>query len=121
MFFALWPHAELRRSLHQAAKHLHVSCGGRPVNPQNLHLTLVFLGEVETVRLSDLGSAVSGVEAGAFDLNIERLGYWEHNRVAWAAPRNVPEALAVLVGRLRAPLLGAGFKFDQRDFAAHIT
>ena len=54
LFFALWPDNEVRRTLDQAGRQLHAACGGRRMRAPNVHLTLVFLGNVEIARLDEL-------------------------------------------------------------------
>jgi RNA 2',3'-cyclic 3'-phosphodiesterase len=41
-FFALWPDRQVREALSTLSRSL--SAGGRPHHPDDLHMTLVFLG-----------------------------------------------------------------------------
>lgn len=54
LFFALWPNATIRRRL--AA---HCPRHGRPVPPQNWHVTLVFLGTLAPAAWTALAEAVA--------------------------------------------------------------
>ena len=121
VFFALWPDDGVRDALHREAQILHSNCGGRAMRRENLHLTLVFVGAVAVERLADLKAAAGSITGSSFELVLDQLGYWRHNRIVWAAPLSVPEALRELVGSLESRLRQAGFEFDQRPYAPHVT
>ncbi|MBZ0105031.1 MAG: RNA 2',3'-cyclic phosphodiesterase [Sulfuricella denitrificans] len=122
LFFALWPDAKVRRALDQAGRKLHAVCGGRRMRAPNLHLTLVFLGNVAVARLDELRAVTGGVSGAPFSMTLDHFGWWRHNRVAWAAPQEIPEALQGLVARLQENLRNADFVFDDRPvFVPHVT
>lgn len=121
LFFALWPGAAVSAELSEAGKRLYGICGGRRTRVETIHLTLVFLGDVEPERIDNLRVLAGGVRAPAFAFNLTRLGWWAHNRIAWAAPDETPEELVLLTDALRERLLGAGFHFDTKPFVPHIT
>ena len=121
VFFALWPDEGVRDALHFHAEQLHRGCGGRAMHRENLHLTLVFVGDVAVERLDELKSVAGTISGSSFELVLDRLGYWRHNRIVSASPLTVPEALLALVGSLEGRLQHAGFEFDQRSYAPHVT
>jgi 2'-5' RNA ligase len=121
VFFALWPEDAVRQELARAARLMHGACGGRVTRTDNLHLTLVFLGEVQRKRLDTLREAAAAVRAPAHVLPLERLGWFRRNRVAWAGPGETPRETLELVRRLEAALRQARFHFDARPYEAHIT
>lgn len=122
LFFALWPGAKVRHALDQAGNKLHAACGGRRMRAPNLHFTLVFLGNVALARLDELHAVAGCVSGASFSMTLDRLGWWRHNRVAWAAPQETPEALQDLVTQLQEGLRNAGFAFDDRPvFVPHVT
>ncbi len=122
LFFALWPDAEVRRALDQAGRKLHTACGGRRMRAPNLHLTLVFLGNIAEARLDELRTVAGHVSGIPFSLTLDHVGWWRHNRVAWTAPLETPEALEGLVTQLQEALRNAGFTFDDRPvFVPHVT
>jgi 2'-5' RNA ligase len=91
------------------------------MRPENVHLTLAFLGRTPAAALPAVLAAAGRVAPRVFTLRVDEPGYWRHNRIAWAGVREVPSELVALVGDLRAALLGAGVSFDTKAFAAHIT
>ncbi len=120
VFFALWPDDGVREALHREAQMLHRDTGGRAMRRENLHLTLVFVGDVAVGRLDELKSVAGTISGSSFELVLDRLGYWRHNRIVSASPLTVPEALCELVSSLEGRLKQAGFEFDRRPYAPHI-
>ena len=118
VFFALWPDVSVRAHLEEVAKLLHRECGGKKTRGESIHLTLVFLGEVE--KIDPLLEIASKLSANAFEIKMDRAGYWKHNRIAWAGMAESPE-LAGLVASLQAALSSAGFEYDERNHFPHVT
>ncbi|MFN7088033.1 MAG: RNA 2',3'-cyclic phosphodiesterase [Burkholderiales bacterium] len=121
VFFALWPDAATRAALARLAQDMRDQCGGRAMSAGNLHLTLVFLGNVAGGRLPELCSLAQRIVAPAFDLVIDTVGYWRHNRIVVTSPAQYPTALQTLVAELESALTAAGFDFDKRPYVPHIT
>ncbi|MDO8436946.1 MAG: RNA 2',3'-cyclic phosphodiesterase [Nitrosomonadaceae bacterium] len=124
VFFAIWPDAAAQRRLAELAERLETVCEGRKVRAENIHLTLVFLGEVSVDRLDALcqaASEVQGAGARAFDFAVEEICYWKHNRIAYAGTAKVPQGLLDLVSALQSALSAAGFSFDRQAYVPHIT
>jgi 2'-5' RNA ligase len=121
LFFALWPPLEAAAArAHWAAK-VQRATRGRVTRAETIHLTLAFLGEVPEARLPDAVAAAREVRGAAHALPIEEARYWEHNRIVWAGPREMPAPLAELASELRAALLRGRFALESRPFQAHIT
>ncbi|BCB25897.1 RNA 2',3'-cyclic phosphodiesterase [Sulfurimicrobium lacus] len=122
LFFALWPDAAVCGALDQAGRKLRDACGGRQMRCNNIHLTLVFLGNVEITRIDALRAVGDGVALPPFVMTLNQLGWWRHNRVAWAAPDTTPGPLLALVNQLQDGLRVAAFAFDDRPvYAPHVT
>jgi 2'-5' RNA ligase len=121
LFFALWPDERVRAQLARWARELHAACGGREGRPENLHITLAFLGNVEDARVAEVERAADAVAARAFSLILDQPGYWKHNRIAWAGAAVVPPELEALVADLRAVLANAHIVFDPKAFVSHVT
>lgn len=121
VFFALWPTAAERGRLAAWQGPLHRLCGGRVMRGETLHATLVFVGELERSRLEALQLAAQEVDGERFALCFDEARYWGHNHIAYAAPRDVPQQLARLVGALEQRLARHHFKFDRREYKPHVT
>lgn len=93
---------------------------GRFTRPENLHLTLAFLGE--TPRRSDAANVLHRLRAGRLTLKLDRLGCFARpgGDIWWAGLADCP-ALLALHRQLNDALQGAGFAMDDRPFRPHIT
>ncbi len=121
LFFALWPDDAVRAELARWSRELHALCGGRTTRPENLHVTLAFLGNVEDAQVAEVERAASEVSPRAVSLVLDRPGYWKYNRIAWAGASLVPPELAALVSELRGALAKSRIGFDAKPFASHVT
>ena len=96
------------------------------VAPDNLHVTLKFLGNVEPARLDDAVSAltVAAAVVAPFELAIVGLGAFPsptRPRVLWAGLADGAGAAAKLARSVDSALAGHGFPPEDRPFAGHIT
>jgi 2'-5' RNA ligase len=121
LFFALWPVEPLRRTLAGRVAALAPPGTGRTQRPDQLHLTLEFLGAVPAARLPDVREAAAAVRAEPFELVLDAMEYWRRPRVLCLVARELPPALAGLVGSLRAELASRGFETEFRPYRAHLT
>jgi len=96
------------------------------VAPDNLHLSLKFLGGVEAERLDRIQTALAAAAAVSqpFDLEIRELGAFPtpgRARVLWAGVGAGSKAAAALAARIDAALAPLGFPPEGRTFTAHVT
>jgi len=121
LFFAAWPTPEVQEALGRQARVLMRECGGRAIQASNIHLTLVFLGDVARECLAQLEALAVAVTAPRFELGVDRVEYWRHNRIVWAGVGRCPAALPELVERLERGLSAEGFRIDKRSYVPHVT
>jgi RNA 2',3'-cyclic 3'-phosphodiesterase len=121
LFFALWPDAAGRDALAAWSRELRAVCGGRAPHPQDLHLTLAFLGSVGADRVGAIERAAAEVAPRAAALVLDSPGYWKHNRIVWAGASTMPPELESLVLDLRGALARSGIAFDAKRFVSHVT
>jgi len=119
LFFALWPERDLQAKLAAWAKQ--AAGKGRPTRRENIHLTLAFLGDIESALIADLIALARELSIAPFSLVLDQIGYWKHNRIIWCGAKQDPPALTALVGQLRARLDAAGIAYDHQPFVSHVT
>lgn len=88
----------------------------------NLHMTLVFLGEVAPSRTMDVKEAMDGVEMQPLKLTFENAGRFHRERgdIWWiGTARNA--ALLRIQQELTNRLQNAGFRLDCKKFMPHMT
>lgn len=121
VFFALWPEVSVRRLLYALAEDYQPKCGTRIMHIDTLHMTLQFIGNIERARLPQLIKAADRVQTPPFGLILEKLSFWEHNRIAYATLNTKVPALDRLVTALRQELTAEGISFDNSEFNPHVT
>ncbi|MGZ8919259.1 MAG: 2'-5' RNA ligase family protein, partial [Methylobacter sp.] len=80
LFYALWPDDHTRLDLVRLNRFIEAK-GFRPVQPHNVHVTLVFLGNVDAATELLLKHSVTGISAKPFVLTFDRLSYWSRPKV----------------------------------------
>ncbi|WP_310450145.1 RNA 2',3'-cyclic phosphodiesterase [Sulfuritalea sp.] len=119
VFFALWPDAEASGHL-AALGHSLAGGGGRAIRPASLHLTLAFVGSVTPSQVAELERIAAAVRADAFELSLDRLGFWPQRGILWAGCRQTPAPLRRLGERLGAELRAADFAIAARSGSAQV-
>ena len=117
LFIALHFSEEVKASLLDAIRQLQEqSSSGNFTRPENLHLTLAFIGESE--RLDDLRQILDRIDSHPFRLELSGSGHF--GELYWAGLQKAP-ALERLARLLRKDLLEQGFDIDRKPFRPHIT
>jgi 2'-5' RNA ligase len=125
LFVALDLPETVRRALADLLANLKPkSKSARWVPPENLHITLKFIGHVKNEKLSPIQSALSSVRSTQpVELQFRGMGFFpneHHPRAFWcgiAASPNLAE-LAADIDRALAPL---GIEAETRPFTPHLT
>lgn len=96
------------------------------VSPENLHVTLKFLGGVSVDRIEQVCSTVEEAAGSVqpFELSLSRLGAFpspRNARVVWVGIEDGRDELISLARRLDDGLARQGFERESRPFAAHVT
>ncbi|MDH4273507.1 MAG: RNA 2',3'-cyclic phosphodiesterase [Gammaproteobacteria bacterium] len=121
LFFALWPHAEVRAAL-AAWVHSHApALPGVWVDPENLHITLVYLGSVSAETRHCVTMAATKLPFEPHRLRLDHIDYFVKPQVLYAGASVVPVPLMELVQRLRAVALSCGVQIEDRPFVPHTT
>lgn len=94
----------------------------RRVDPLDMHLTLVFLGEVTPNLLEALHEAAEAISMPGFSVRLQGFGLFgkaqPHSLWAGVAPE---PALAALQTKLETALRRAGASPEKRRFLPHVT
>jgi len=120
LFFALWPDDQTRLELVRLSQSIEAK-GFRPVQPQNVHVTLVFLGHVDAASELLIRHSAAGISAQPFVLTFDRLSYWSRPRVLCLSCSHTPDEVEMLVSALTVEAAGCGLQTDTRPYKPHIT
>ncbi|GIW79811.1 MAG: RNA 2',3'-cyclic phosphodiesterase [Gemmatales bacterium] len=96
------------------------------VEPENLHVTLLFLGEVEDRQLSEVCRIVQACadRHEAFLMTVENVGAFPNlhrPRVVWAGIGEGKQELCALHDELEIPMQDLGYRREERRYTPHIT
>ena len=95
---------------------------GKPVDPDQMHLTLAFLGEQPDDLIQSAHEALSDIRFPAFEMQLKGLGTCGSREptVIWAGVRDAAQ-VKVLHDKILPALHGAGLPLERRRFRPHVT
>ena len=97
--------------------------GAKWLRPENIHLTLRFIGEVRNDLARDFDAALAQIRAPGFELVLDGTGSFGRGRrphTVWAGVVK-SEPLIRLQAKVEAALVRAGCPPEGRKFSAHVT
>ena len=100
--------------------------GVKWVRPENMHITLKFLGEVDKKILPEIFNSLekSLTNDQVFDFNLKALGCFPNvrrPRVIWVGIDRGANNLKALAAKVDSVLMDFGFEKEKRGFSAHLT
>ncbi len=96
------------------------------VDPYGIHLTLKFLGNIATAKISDITGAIEDAarDIEPFSLEVKELGVFpnfKRARVVWVGIGGDIPQLKLLQQRIESNLVPLGFARESRPFTPHLT
>jgi RNA 2',3'-cyclic 3'-phosphodiesterase len=96
------------------------------VDEENFHVTLKFLGDVDTERLGEICAALESAvsEEEAFSMQVACAGAFpslSRPRVVWIGLQTGVERLSQIAAKIESELERVGFPKEERRFSAHVT
>ncbi|MEM0351074.1 MAG: RNA 2',3'-cyclic phosphodiesterase [Archaeoglobaceae archaeon] len=122
LFVAVDMDEGVKKNLEPLLSRLSAIQGLKVVEKENLHITLMFLGEVEESRIEKLKEALTRVKFSPFKIHLKKVGRFPEKgdvRVIWVGIENEDE-IRELAEKVYSELKKLGFKRDK-DFVAHVT
>jgi 2'-5' RNA ligase len=97
--------------------------GAKWVPPENYHLTLRFIGEIEAWRAEEVDTALAAIRAPRFELALAGIGTFEKaGRIqSLHVPAERSETLARLQGKVETALQRIGLEPERKRFAPHVA
>jgi RNA 2',3'-cyclic 3'-phosphodiesterase len=125
-FVAVFPPPEVREALSRAAYDLPASKGFRLIDPEKLHLTLKFLGDVAEHDLGRVTQALGplGENHEPFGVSTSHFGAFPSERrarILWAGVGEGAESLGAVARDVEKLLEPAGFPREKRPYLPHLT
>ena len=96
------------------------------VSPENLHITVKFLGEIEQGQIPEIRDAAQGAIEGSkrFKIDIDKFGCFpdpSFPKVLWLGSSNPPRRIFKINEGLEENLAQHGFEREKRDYIPHVT
>lgn len=111
---------DLRKQLSAPGKDREISW----TRPENIHLTLKFLGEISEKQLNHVAEQLNAIPPfEKFGVEVRGFGFFpnaKRPRVFWAG-LVAPSALAELAAKIEAAAAKAGLAPEERSFQPHLT
>jgi 2'-5' RNA ligase len=109
-----------------AAQKLLIETGSdlRLVQPQNIHITTRFLGDISLSMVEKVYEAMKKVKFTPFSVQFRGLGAFpslNYPRVVWAGMTEGVEQLKSIVNQLEPQIRALGFEADAYGFSPHLT
>lgn len=126
-FIAIELSKEIRDSLSHLQEQLKVSQADvKWVSPQNIHLTLKFLGEVDESKLEKTGEILETLKTDKppFYIRLSSVGAFpktNYPRVIWVGIDKGDSETKVIAKFLEAKIAKLGIPVEDRAFSSHIT
>lgn len=125
-FVAIFPPREIQETLHRTALALPIEGTIRYIRPENIHLTLKFLGDVQPETLAEANDALAAVGARHDPFEVELVGFGafpseRRGRVLWASAGRGTKHLNTIAADVEDALEPLGFERDPRAYKPHLT
>lgn len=94
------------------------------VEPQNIHVTIRFLGDISPAMVDKIHNALKNVKFTPFIIKLCGLGVFpslNYPRVVWAGMTIGADQLNSIYGQLEPQIRALGFAADDHGFSPHLT
>jgi RNA 2',3'-cyclic 3'-phosphodiesterase len=120
LFFALWPDDVTR----QRCVSIINSISPKPdktVDTANLHVTLLFLGNISKIQQTSLQAAASSIAIPEMTIYFNRLSFWKKAGILCLTVAKPYTELQYLAENLKMVARELNIKTDDRPYTPHIT
>ena len=126
-FIAIRISSELEQAFKKLLEELkRVQCNVKWVNPESVHLTLKFLGNLTKTKIGEVleGTKEASRDFSSFQIRTKERGAFpsiKRPRVFWVGLEADGQTLIQLQNKIDDELSGLGFEKDTRRFHPHLT
>jgi 2'-5' RNA ligase len=126
-FIAIPLSSEIQQFLSQVQDHLKkLDCNIKWVNPENIHLTLKFLGDVKPKKIDAIKQTLEELAKNMRPINIEltQIGAFPNAKnphVLWIGIKDDEHQIARFASSVEDNFGKIGFKKEKKPFSPHIT
>lgn len=120
LFIALWPDDKTRQQCAAIIKQIQTDTVS-PVKPANLHVTLLFLGNIDAETEKLLKQALAVFPIPKISLCFDQLSFWKQSGILCLTASECGETLVDWVQALSVLARELVISVDERPFKPHVT
>lgn len=123
LFIAIEIPEKITEKIVKLQKELKKTIEAKWVKPDNIHLTLIFLGQIAEEKITSVEGALKSLKFNQFNLRARGLGGFpnlKHPHVLWIGIDESVE-LSKIQENLFNSLRSKGFRIEDRKFSGHLT
>ena len=125
-FFCLELPESAKKEISKTAKSIDSPAYVKWVSPENLHITLKFLGDVNRKEVPAIKrkAKISSAQVSPFEMTIDKLSGFPNSgfpKVIWLGSDSAPGEIFRLQEDLESRLEDLGFEKENRDYVPHVT
>ncbi len=120
IFFALWPDAKTRQRLHDENSRIALP-SVRKLKPSNLHVTLLYLGNIDDQTMDALMRHADNIQCPEFSFMLDGIAHWQASKTICFTVGEQPAALQGLVDQLKEIAADYPIYLHERPYRAHVT
>lgn len=120
-FFALSPDLNSRMQIQHIMKRLPTDQALKLQTTDNLHQTLLFLGQLEQQQINNLLTLTESLRWSAIHMQFDHVSYWAKPKILCLTSRAPSAEIFLLVNNLQHIANEAKIKIDEQPYQPHIT
>jgi 2'-5' RNA ligase len=118
-FFALNPDEQTREKIVLTRSQL--SCSGRQVKNENIHLTLLFLGVLTQEQQQKVVYEAKKITFSECELSLNKTGYFKKSQIVWLGFNVLPQSLLTLNQLILDAARQSKIEISQQTYRPHVT
>jgi 2'-5' RNA ligase len=120
LFFALWPDDGVRAQCYRISAKLPDRIG-KAVTAGNLHVTLLFLGQVAAAQQAEICNGAAKLPVSDMRLVFDRLSFWKKPGVLCLTATDCDTRVTALAAQLSAIAIANAITIEDRPYQPHVT
>ena len=118
-FFAICPDKSITEAIVKCQQQANLS--GRIIKKLNLHLTILFLGNLSVNQLQNILRQSEQITCTGFEIGLNHIGYFKNSKISWLGLESIPDQLLDLHSQLLLAANNCQLSLHTLRYRPHIT